>query len=116
MHDYARGLNYALDTNFTQLITSEERLQFGDGDSMKCPLCRSNDTIPIFYGFPSHDSMENVLRAVDRGEIELGGCVVHDRRPSRHCKNCGHYFGSMQQSDLSQIQMFPMKRGDVFIS
>ena len=62
-------------------------------DSMKCPLCRSNDTIPIVYGFPSQDSMEPLLQAVDRGEIELGGCVIRDERPSRHCKNCGHYFG-----------------------
>lgn len=82
---------------------------------MNCPLCRSNDTVPIFYGFPSHDSMESLLQAVDRGEIELGGCVILDRRPSRHCKNCGHYFGSMQYSDLSKIQTISTKKGDVFI-
>jgi len=82
---------------------------------MNCPLCSSNDTVPIFYGFPSHDSMEPLLQAVDRGEIELGGCVILDGRPSRHCKNCGHYFGSMQHSDLSKIQMISTKKGDVFI-
>jgi len=56
--------------------------------SLKCPLCKSNDNIPIFYGFPT----QLVQQAVEKGEIELGGCVVHEKRPSRHCKNCGHYF------------------------
>jgi hypothetical protein len=84
--------------------------------AVKCPLCRSNDTIPIFYGFPPHDSIEPFLKAADRGEIELGGCVLLDKRPSHHCKNCGHYFGSIQQSDLSQIGSFSLKRGDAFIA
>ena len=87
----------------------------GASNSLKCPLCRSSDTVPIFYGFPSHDSMEPLLRAVDRGEIELGGCVMLDKRPSRHCKNCGHYFGLTKASGPFNVQTFSMKNGEMFI-
>jgi len=95
MHDYAFGLNYALDAVSQLESTAEGGFTLTAANGLKCPICRSNDNIPIFYGFPS----QHVQRAVERGEIELGGCVILEERPSRHCKNCGHYF-SLQQFDF----------------
>ena len=87
MRDYASGLNYALDTGYCQ-SRSQCGYSMRAAEGLRCPLCRSNEHIPIVYGFPS----EAIQQAVQKGEIELGGCIVRENPPSRHCKNCGHYF------------------------
>jgi len=38
----------------------------------KCPTCKNGKLIPIVYGLPERELMEQS----GRGEIELGGCVV----------------------------------------
>ena len=38
----------------------------------KCPSCQEGKLIPIVYGMPSRELMEQS----GRGEIELGGCSV----------------------------------------
>ena len=38
----------------------------------KCPSCKNGKLIPIVYGLPKRELMEQS----GRGEIELGGCVV----------------------------------------
>ncbi len=38
----------------------------------KCPTCNAGKLIPIIYGFPGRELMEQA----ERGEIEIGGCVV----------------------------------------
>ena len=40
----------------------------------KCPTCKVGKLIPIVYGMPGHELMEQS----GRGEIELGGCVVSE--------------------------------------
>ena len=40
----------------------------------KCPTCNAGKLIPIIYGFPGRELMEQS----GRGEIELGGCVVSE--------------------------------------
>jgi hypothetical protein len=40
----------------------------------KCPTCNTGKLIPIIYGFPGRELMEQS----GRGEIELGGCVVRE--------------------------------------
>ena len=57
-------------------------------DSLRCAHCGSDNTIPIFYGYPTEDSMDALLAAVDRGEIKLGGCCVSEGMPTYHCKDC----------------------------
>jgi len=57
-------------------------------DSLRCTHCGSENTIPIFYGYPTENSMEALLAAVDRGEIKLGGCCVEEGMPTYHCKDC----------------------------
>jgi len=56
----------------------------------KCPRCGSSRVVPIFWGFPTQDSMEGLLEASRKGEVVLGGCNVSEDDPTRHCKDCKH--------------------------
>lgn len=62
-----------------------------------CPTCNAAKLIPIVYGLPGGELMEQS----DRGEIELGGCVVtqiidhngiRTNDPELHCPACGSNF------------------------
>jgi hypothetical protein len=48
-----------------------------------CPECGGKG-LRIVYGLPSLELAE----AADRGEVVLGGCVVGDENPNRHCVQC----------------------------
>ena len=52
----------------------------------RCPSCGSHRVIPIVYGMPGAELAE----ASERGEVQLGGCVVTDHDPVWHCKACAH--------------------------
>lgn len=63
----------------------------------KCPTCKTGKLIPIVYGLPGRELMEQS----DRGEIELGGCVVtqiidhngiRTNDPELHCPTCSSKF------------------------
>jgi hypothetical protein len=56
-----------------------------------CPACHSRSVARIVYGLPSKSAM----RAKERGEIVLGGCVVGDDPPRWRCLACGHDFGRL---------------------
>lgn len=67
----------------------------------KCPTCNAGKLIPIIYGFPGRELMEQS----GRGEIELGGCVVSEvfdpergfisGDPELFCSKCeGQFFRS----------------------
>ena len=49
-----------------------------------CPACGSTDAIRIAYGYPTPETFE----AADRGEVDLGGCVVGPESPDYECGNC----------------------------
>jgi hypothetical protein len=55
-----------------------------------CPNCKSNNVIPIVYGFPAPSAMEEA----DKGNVKLGGCLVYDidgcGMADRYCKDCEH--------------------------
>ena len=52
----------------------------------KCPKCDSTDIVPIVYGYPGPELMEDsALR-----KVELGGCVIEENAPDRHCNDCEH--------------------------
>jgi hypothetical protein len=62
-----------------------------------CPTCKAGKLIPIVYGLPGRELMEQS----DRGEIELGGCVVtqiidhngiRTNDPELHCPTCRSKF------------------------
>jgi rubrerythrin len=53
-----------------------------------CPMCGSERVAEIPYGLP--DFSEELERALDAGEVVLGGCVVTGDDPSWRCVECGH--------------------------
>jgi hypothetical protein len=63
-----------------------------------CPKCNAGKLIPIIYGLPGRELMEQS----GRGEIELGGCVVGriidseggliSGSPELSCPQCGGRF------------------------
>ena len=62
-----------------------------------CPACKAGKLIPIVYGLPGRELMEQS----DRGEIELGGCVVsqiidengiRSNDPELNCPACNSKF------------------------
>ncbi|MDD2229543.1 MAG: hypothetical protein PHY48_09040 [Candidatus Cloacimonetes bacterium] len=53
-----------------------------------CPRCSSKDVLPIEYGYPGIEMMEDS----ENGKIVLGGCCVSDNDPTRECQKCKHRF------------------------
>ena len=51
-----------------------------------CPRCHSDEVVPILYGMPSPEVVEEP-RA---GRVKLGGCVTWPEAPDWHCVACGH--------------------------
>ena len=51
-----------------------------------CTKCKSNNIIPIMYGYPTHEAFEEA----EKGNIKLGGCEVFigGGQPDRFCKDC----------------------------
>lgn len=51
----------------------------------RCERCGERRWVPIAYGYPGGE----MFAAAERGEIELGGCVLIEGAPSRRCRVCG---------------------------
>lgn len=51
-----------------------------------CPKCKSASILPIAYGMPGTD----LQRALERGEVAPGGCVVTGNDPKWECQACQH--------------------------
>ena len=51
-----------------------------------CPMCGSEDAIPIVYGLPGRELTEESLT----GRVALGGCVLFPDAPDRSCRDCHH--------------------------
>lgn len=60
----------------------------GRDQKQKCPSCNSNNVVPIVYGMPASELMEQA----ERGEVKLGGCVVTGEDPGLYCQDCGREF------------------------
>jgi hypothetical protein len=65
----------------------------------RCPTCNAGKLIPIVYGLPLRELMEQS----DRGEVKLGGCIITDvfdpksgsiiGDPELYCPKCeGRFF------------------------
>ena len=37
-----------------------------------CPKCKSNNVIPIMYGYPAPEAIEEE----EKGNLKLGGCMI----------------------------------------
>ena len=51
-----------------------------------CPKCKSNNIIPILYGYPAPEAMKEA----EKGNLKLGGCevLIGGGQPDRFCKDC----------------------------
>jgi hypothetical protein len=58
----------------------------------KCPACGAGKPTPIVYGYPSPD----LWAEKERGDAELGGCVVSGGEPTWRCRACAVAFGSLE--------------------
>ncbi len=64
-----------------------------------CPKCKSTNTCYIVYGLM--DFTPDLNQKLEAGKIHLGGCVVTDEDPNRHCNDCGLDFNT---KNLKQYQ------------
>lgn len=55
-----------------------------------CPKCGEGKLAEILYGMPIMDS--ELERALEAGEIVLGGCVITDEDPHWECLKCKALF------------------------
>ena len=59
-------------------------------EGQTCAQCGSHEVMPIVYGLPGPELLEQA----EAGEVWLGGCVVEEDSPVWHCGDCGHEWGS----------------------
>ena len=52
-----------------------------------CPSC-GGELLPLVFGYPSPEMM----KAANRGEIALGGCVLPEDPPLYECSACDSRF------------------------
>lgn len=77
--------------NFTNLVKIFSKyknldLELSNRNYNSCPSCKSKNIIPIEYGLPGPE----MVKAAEKGEIYIGGCLISDSNPEWHCKNCGY--------------------------
>lgn len=53
-----------------------------------CPKCGSCEVVAIVYGLP----LESLEKAAEKGQVELGGCVIMEDSPDFRCKSCNAGF------------------------
>jgi hypothetical protein len=51
-------------------------------NTQRCPTCGSR-TVPIIYGMPCDPKL---IKKAERGDVELGGCVIWFDNPSKVCR------------------------------
>ena len=61
----------------------------------RCPFCGSHEVVPILYGLPGPEMMEQA----EAGKIALGGCCVTGDDPNWHCNKCGHEWGRPKERE-----------------
>jgi len=65
-----------------------------------CPLCGGMNVIPITYGLPTIET----AKAAERGEVALGGCVVHPDNRRWQCGSCRGRFNDGGADALEPVQ------------
>jgi hypothetical protein len=77
--------------NFTNLVKIFSKyknldLELSNRNYNSCSSCKSKNIIPIEYGLPGPE----MVRAAEKKEIYIGGCLISDSNPEWHCNNCGY--------------------------
>jgi hypothetical protein len=84
--------------------------------SADCPACKSNKSIPIFYGFPRPE----LSQRAEVGEVALADSPDWPDGPDRKCVDCGQRFFSNsaaqqaydEETTHQLARLAAMKRGD----
>ena len=66
----------------------------GDYISEPCPVCSSNDSAEIVFGFPG--DIRAIQSELDAGTKVLGGCDIPEDPPRYQCKICNHEWGESE--------------------
>jgi hypothetical protein len=77
-----------------------------------CPTCNAGKLIPIVYGLPLRELMEQS----ERGEVQLGGCIITEvfdpksgfisGDPELYCPKCeGRFFRALSRAKSSVNQI-----------
>ena len=53
---------------------------------ISCPNCNSTNTCRIMYGMP--DYTPKLESDLESGKVHLGGCIMTNIDPDRHCNDC----------------------------
>jgi hypothetical protein len=63
-----------------------------EANPTRCPRCGSADVVPIRYGYPGPEMVEDY----EAGRVQLGGCMIHHDYPDHACRDeaCGHEWRS----------------------
>ena len=56
-----------------------------------CPYCKSKNTAIIMYG--EINVSEKLEKAMENGEVIMGGCILSDDSPAFYCNDCEESFG-----------------------
>jgi hypothetical protein len=62
----------------------------------KCPECGSSKALPICYGMPTLEAVEDARE----DEVFFGGCCIPIGGPTWHCDQCEHEWGELRIGDL----------------
>lgn len=55
-------------------------------NKVTCPFCNSDNVAKILYGYPKFS--DELKREIDRGNIAIGGCVIHTENNDYKCNSC----------------------------
>ena len=51
-----------------------------------CPKCNAKESVDIVYGYPTDETLQSWFKK----EVELGGCIIGNEKPTHKCFKCGH--------------------------
>jgi hypothetical protein len=71
-------------------VPDQAKLDTSEATPTRCPRCGSADVLPIRYGYPGPEMVEDW----HAGRIALGGCMIHPDYPDHACRGCGHEWRS----------------------
>jgi len=69
---------------------------------ISCPNCNSTNTCRILYGLA--EPTEKLMQDLDAGKVHLGGCIMTNHDPNRHCNDCEVDFDSKNTRNLKNYQ------------
>ena len=67
----------------------------------QCPVCQSNQVIPIIYGMPNAD----LVMKDAAGEAVIGGVATYAYSPEWHCNACRHQWRTSAVEEVGESDL-----------